>query len=84
MLWGQFALFFLCNVHVQAAIVFGLGQGGAGEAYLYPEGQAFCSFGEGGAAGDGDVGGFTGGEGWHWGFGIKFLAIVVGIGQADG
>ena len=48
MLWGQFALFSLGDVQIQAAVVFGLGQDGAGEAYLYPDSEAFCPFGEGG------------------------------------
>lgn len=65
MLWGQFALFFLGYVQFQTAVSFGLGQDGTGEAYLYPEGQAFCPFGEGGAAGDGNVSSLARGEGWH-------------------
>lgn len=84
MLWGQFALFSLGDVQIQAAVVFGLGQDGAGEAYLYPDSEAFCPFGEGGAAGDGDVGGFAGGKGGEEGFCVEVLAVVAGVGQADG
>ena len=77
------ALFCLGDVQAQALVVFRLGQDGFGEAYLHPDGEAFGAFREGGAAGDGDVGGLSGGKGGEEGFGVQLLAVVIGVGEGD-